>query len=258
MTERSKTGNSFPSTRWSVILDPSHNEETRMAALERLFKRYRLPIIKHIQAHANSCKYCSAATAGPEELGQQFISAKFLKREFLENVSPEKGRFRDFVRTCIDNFLNDYHRRVKSGIRNPGLPTISLEEENEQGGALKDKIIAPEKNPEQALDHLWALNILECALAELERECVARRKGELFSALKPCLDGSSTQESLKEIAQRFEMLDNALSVALHRLRKRYGELIAEEIRQTVGIKEDWREELKYLQDLLSRTADRHF
>jgi hypothetical protein len=46
------------------------------------------------------------------------------------------------------------------------------------------------------------------------------------------------------------MAEGAVHTAMNRLRKRLGELIGDEVRQTVGTQEDWRQELKYLVELL--------
>src|SRR5262249_696244 len=144
--------------------------------------RYHSPIVREIQTRAR----CSAAEA--EELTQQFIH-DWLRRDFLKNVDPEKGRFRTFIKRCIVNFLCDVYRR-KAAQPQP----VSLDQTDENG----ERTFEPSAEialPEAASDRLWARQILALAMDQLERECVAARRGALLSRLKPFLAGDPENDS---------------------------------------------------------------
>jgi hypothetical protein len=94
------------------------------------------------------------------------------------------------------------------------------------------------------------VTLLARALDRLGRE--QEGKGEQFAALKPWLTGDKQDASQAELAARLGLSEGALRVALHRLRKRFRELVKEEIAATVGQATHAREEMAYLLEVLSR------
>ena len=235
----------FDNTHWSTIIKAKEgDEQTRFAALERLLNRYRRPIILHIQ-HSQRCDETKA-----EDLAHEFIQ-HWIHKEILGHVSPEKGRFRTFLKDCIRNFLIDHHRKENAAKRKPGERMEWLDETED--GVPVHQPASDEISPDQEMDCAWARQILAEALAQLERECSGARRGSLFVALKPTLDGNPGSEAYASIAARLGMKEGAVKVAAHRLRQRLGELIQEEVKQTVGSHEDWQEELRYLVELIGKS-----
>lgn len=90
-------------TLWSVVLqaaDPSAGEAA--AARERLLLRYR----------GAAYRYLLGAVRDPDaanDLCQEF-AVRFLRGDF-RRANPERGRFRDYVKTALVNLVNDHHRR---------------------------------------------------------------------------------------------------------------------------------------------------
>jgi RNA polymerase sigma-70 factor (ECF subfamily) len=74
--------------------------------------------------------------------------------------------------------------------------------------------------------------------------------GERFAILKPFLQGGSA-DSYAETAVRAGLSEAALKSAIHRLRRRYAEIIREEIGQTVASPAEIEEEIRHLIKALS-------
>jgi RNA polymerase sigma factor (sigma-70 family) len=235
----------FGVTAWSTVLEARASEdEVRQSALERLFQRYRKPIVQEIQFRQR----CHEHTA--EDLAHDFI-AVCLHRDFLKNIDPQQGRFRSFIHKCLSNFLKDQHTRHFAKKRGGGAVPVSLDEQNDEG----DAVLEPPTDgplPDEILDRGWANQIVEEALERLEQECAAVRRATLFQALRSQLGRETPDSSLASVAARLAMNEGAVKVALHRLRQRLGELVADEIKQTVANQGEWREELRYLLDLIGR------
>lgn len=232
----------FGETNWSTVLTAkAADEDVRLAAMERLLTRYRRPILLEFQSRVR----CAEPEA--EELAQEFIFI-CLRRDFLKNVGPEKGRFRSFIKACIANFLRDRHRE-----RATQPEAVSLDETDDEGTRRFDPP-AESDHPETGLDDQWARQVVALALKQLEEECMAARRGALFAGLKPFLHGEPDGDGYAPLAARLGMNEGALRTATHRMRQRLGELIEEEIKQTVGNGQDWREELRYLLELLGRNS----
>lgn len=232
----------FPVTGWSTVLAAKQgNAAAGRAALERLLARYREPIVREMQLRLQ----CSAAEA--EDAAHDFIAA-LLRRDFLRNVQPDKGRFRTFVKTCLHRFLQDRHARARAAKRGGGRPHLPLD----PAGVREEVAELPDGQPapDTALDRAWAAHLLRLCLRQLEDECVAARRGTLFAALQPVLAREPGAQSHAALASRLGLSPGAVKTAASRLRQRLGAIIEEHVRDTVGSRDDWREELRYLIELL--------
>jgi RNA polymerase sigma-70 factor (ECF subfamily) len=107
-------------------------------------------------------------------------------------------------------------------------------------------------SPDLEFDREWAMTLLDRALDRLGREQAAAGNGEQFPALKPWLTGDRQEVSQADLAIRLGTSERALRVTLHRLRKRFRELVREEITGTVGDSTHVREEMHYLLEVLSQ------
>lgn len=105
---------------------------------------------------------------------------------------------------------------------------------------------ADNATPDQLFERQWALTLLETVLARLRADYEKEGKGDLFAALNPCLAGGPEAQPYAELGERLQMSEGAVKVAVHRLRKRYRELLRAEVAETMGAGEDVDEELRHL------------
>jgi len=92
---------------------------------------------------------------------------------------------------------------------------------------------ADPRTPESAFERQWALCLLEKVENRLREEYTDPRRVAWYEALHPLLTGTENvpQES---IANKLGATPAAVKVALHRLRRRFRELLRDEIAQTVA------------------------
>jgi DNA-directed RNA polymerase specialized sigma24 family protein len=105
--------------------------------------------------------------------------------------------------------------------------------------------------PDLEFDRKWALTVLDRALAALAAEHRAAGKADQFDALKPWLTGDTENLSQAEAARQLGLNENAVKVAIHRLRRRFRETIKAEIGQTLSDRSQVDEELGQLLAALS-------
>src|SRR5262249_51630421 len=86
-----------------------------------------------------------------------------------------------------------------------------------------------ELTPERLFDRRWATGLLDRALARLEAESSAAGKSDLMSRLLPALTGGRGEVPFAAITAELGMTEGAVKMAASRLRKRYGEILREEI-----------------------------
>lgn len=233
-------------TAWTTVITArSGSDEARLAALERLFTRYRRPICLEFQAR----KRCSPEDA--EESAQQFIH-DCLRRDFLRTVDPAKGRFRTFIQACVRNFLRDEHDKNLTEKRGGGAATLSLDETDPDGKRLHDPH-APVASLELTLDRHWAHQLVALTLERLEAECAAARRRAVFTTLQPFLQNDPPDGACPKAAAQLGLSEGAVRTAIWRLRQRFRELLEDEIRATTGAEADWREELRYFLDVLANS-----
>jgi DNA-directed RNA polymerase specialized sigma24 family protein len=235
----------FPATSWKTVIEARQSGSGADRAMERLLLRYYAPIerVIRIQRHG-----------GPDDardLAHEFI-ASCLKRDFLREVGPEKGRFRTFVNRCLVHFLRDQWSRATAQKRGSGVPAVSLQETDDDGRERVD-VSGSSRDPGFELDRAWAARVVGLAMEALERECQRARRASLFRELSGQISGREPASDSAGIAARLGSTKGAVDVALHRLRRRFGELVVEEVKASVGESADWREELRYLLELVSRS-----
>jgi hypothetical protein len=108
--------------------------------------------------------------------------------------------------------------------------------------------------PDTWFDRQWATTVVDGALAALGSEAESEGKTQQFSVLKPWLLGEVPSLSQADAALQLDLSEGAVKVAIHRLRKRFREVVKAQIAQTVEDPTQVREELRYLVDVLAQSS----
>jgi RNA polymerase sigma factor (sigma-70 family) len=231
----------FVTTQWTRVLQARGDSPEAKAALSDLCAAYYAPVFAFIRRNA------------PDEdsaldLTQEFF-ARLLAGQGFASVDPHRGRFRSFLLGAAKHFLANMHDRAHRLKRGAGQPLESIDAgtDTSPGLQLPDPK-AP--SPDREFDRKWALTLLDRALVALAQEQKAAGKADQFEALKPWLSGDRENISQAEAAARLGMNEGAVKVAIHRLRRRFREVIKNEIRQTVSDRAQVDEELHCLLEAL--------
>ncbi|MFO1488586.1 MAG: RNA polymerase sigma factor [Verrucomicrobiota bacterium] len=228
----------FATTHWSVVLSAgSHHDTTRARdALARLCQRYWYPLYAYVRRRGHSAH-------DAQDLTQAFFE-QLLRRQSLAAADPERGKFRSFLLTAMNHFLASEWKKAVAQKRGGGSQTLSLD----WAAAAErfDLEPATDVSPDRIFEKQWAVTLLAEVLDRLEREYRAEEKGGLFAAIKETLTGRRESQPYAELAEKLGMNESALKVAVHRLRRRYRELIRAEIANTLEETEDVDTELQHL------------
>jgi DNA-directed RNA polymerase specialized sigma24 family protein len=141
-----------------------------------------------------------------------------------------------------------WRRRDLTIKRGEGRALVPLEEllARERAGAEPSDSLTADRIYERR----WALTLLEEVLVRLENEYKRVANAELFECLKEFLSDEPGRRSQSEIALQLGMTENAVKQAFHRLRRRYRELLRDEIAQTVAVPGDVEDELRHFISVL--------
>lgn len=231
----------FSTTLWSVVLSAREAKSPDAhEALDQLCRHYWFPIYAFLRRHGH-------APADAEDLAQGFF-ASLLRHESLASVDPSRGRFRSFLLAALRKFLSDERDRAQALKRGGGRVLLSLDADTAEAHYARQ--VADRETPEACFERQWAAAGLRRAQEKLRQECEAAGKGALYAALGPQTLGEQP-ESYADIAARLGLSENAVRVAAFRLRRRYQELVRNEVRQTVARPEDVDDEIRYLLRVLS-------
>jgi DNA-directed RNA polymerase specialized sigma24 family protein len=228
----------FPSTQWSMVLHAGAGSESlARTALESLCRQYWYPLYTFVRRQGRSHHEA-------EDCTQEFL-ARLLASEAVARAKPERGRFRTFLLASLRNFLVNEWQRGQAVKRGGGLAPLPLEFDT-AGDRFAREPVDPGLTPEQAFDRNYALDLIVRTLAALRDEYEQSDRGALFGALRPLLWGNSSPEKSADQAARLGISAHAFTMALQRLRRRLGERLRTEVRQTVDGEAEVETELRHL------------
>lgn len=227
----------FQDTHWSVVLAAGVDSSPQaQQALEILCRAYWGPLYTYVRR-------CGESPEDAEDLTQAFF-ARVLEKNYLRAAAPERGRFRWFLLASLKHFLANEWDRARAAKRGGGRRGLSLDQLSpNQLNALES---ADCLSPEKAYDRSWALVLLEQARTRLRAEFDSAGRLERFELLEQFLPGADAVSSYAEIARRLGMAEGTIKSDVSRLRRRYGEMVREEVALTLGRQMDLDDELRHL------------
>jgi DNA-directed RNA polymerase specialized sigma24 family protein len=134
------------------------------------------------------------------------------------------------------------HARNTAGKRGGGVDPLSLEFEQAEGRLRLEASTG--ETPERTFDRMWALTLLDRVMDRLGNDH--------FEALKPFLTGEEPQLSYSETAGSLGISEGAVKVAVHRLRRKFRDIVRDEIAQTVSSPNEVEDELRHLWSAVGR------
>ena len=233
----------FATTRWTVVLAAGDRQDsrsqaalTRQAALSRLCETYWYPLYAYVRRRVNSADEA-------RDLTQEFFT-RFLEQDFAATADPARGRFRAYLLTCCRHFLSKERDRARARKRGGGQPPLSLDfaaGESRYAAGPADTLTA-----DQLYERQWAIDLLNLVMQQLETEMHEAGRQDRFQHLKGLLAGSPEQAAYAQAAGLLGTTEAAARMAVHRMRKRYRELLRQEIAETVEHISDVEDEVRRL------------
>jgi RNA polymerase sigma-70 factor (ECF subfamily) len=232
----------FATTHWSVVLAAADQETSEAAAaLERLCQTYWYPLYAYV-------RHCGHSLEDSQDLTQEFF-CRLLRKNYLAHLDPRKGKFRSFLLAAINHFLANEWDRARTLKRGGQVTFLSLDEVQVEQRYQGEQLAG--RSPEEIYERTWAIALLDKVLGRLREETAASGQSTRFEHLKGALMGERPSFSYAELALKLGTTEPALKMAVQRLRRRYAELLREEIAHTVRGPEEVEDELRHLRAVLS-------
>ncbi len=204
-------------------------------ALEQLCQVYWYPLYAFLRGKNHSHE-------AAEDLTQGFL-VHLLERQRLQVADRQRGKFRTFLLSALDNFAINQWRKETAEKRGGKATVSSLDFETANARFQCEPV--DNRTPEHLFDRAWAMTVLETTMQQLAADYEASGKSDLFEALRPQLTDPQSLATA-ELAQTLSMSEGAVRVAAHRLRQRYRTRLREYVAQTVARPDQVDEELSAL------------
>ena len=165
-------GQMFPTTQWSLVAR-AHGEDTVTSkqALDALIHLYRPALLKYL------CFVAQLELHQAEDMLQGFLEQKILRQQLIAHADHRRGRFRTYLKTVLQHYVNSEFRKIKAQKR-------AADYAQPVSDADMDRL--SQANPSQQPNHFeieWARTLLQEAIERFRQECIAMDRHDLWKIL---------------------------------------------------------------------------
>lgn len=232
----------FATTRWSLVAAAGKsNQSSKQDALSELCARYWPPLYAFLRQQGYD-------RHDARDMTQAFI-LDLLDRNPWAVADQQRGRFRTFLLSCLKNFLSHEQEKKQARKRGGSKLTFSMYQvEGEQAY----QAVAREQSPDILFEKAWLNIILKRVMKRFLEPDKKTEDNQLIIQLLPSILG--TKPDYDALARTLQKTPAALRQMVSRLRKKYQQLLLEEIGDTVTEPVQIEAEIQYLFNLASRKS----
>lgn len=159
----------FPATEWTLVARAGESGHPRRPALAELVRRYQEPLRSHL--------ICIRRIDPNEaaDLLQGFLTSQVVERGLIRRAERSKGRFRTFILMALDRFVKNRFREARAAKRAPDR-AATLDEHAD--------FAHPGAAPADSFDAAWARQVLNDAIARMQRDCAMTGRPDLWGVFE--------------------------------------------------------------------------
>ncbi len=229
-------------TRWSLIArarSGADGDIEAAKAMAELSERYRPVILAAVRRSG-------VPLDDSEDVCQDFLGQIFLVRA-IPLADPAKGRFRTYVLHLLRNSIVDWQRKNSAQKRGQGK-VISMDFQDEAIQHQFTDFTLPALELDFEMD--FARQLHHQALQQLRSTYTGRGQGEMFDLLTPYILSKQDEGTYATLATATGKSNSTMRQVLSRLRQRYGQLLREQVLETLTDERDLDDELRHVVKLL--------
>ena len=209
--------------------------------MEKLCRSYWPPLYAYVRRRGFD-------EQAAQDLTQGFF-ARLLEKNYLAQAERDQGRFRSFLLASLKHFLSDEWDKARAQKRGGGQTPVSLDDPAREDRPHLEP--ADVMDAEKIFERQWALTLLEQARSRLADEYAQAGQSPLYARLRAVEAGDPDAPSYAQTAAELGLSENAVKSQAFRMRKRYRELVREQVAQTVGHPAEIDGEIRHLIAVIS-------
>jgi len=211
----------FHTTHWSVVLTAKGDDTAAREALSTLCETYYQPVLRYIERSTGMDSAQRYGGRDARDLTHDFFTQLLEGEMFSQLQKRERKLFRSYLLGAVRHFLSVVRNREQADKRGGEAVFVSLQLQTSEPAA-------PESD-DALFDRDWAQATIDRAMQQLE----AVHDNTPAQALLPWLSKTLTATDRVTLSQTLNMNDTAIKVLVHRLRKKFRELVKSIIAETV-------------------------
>jgi RNA polymerase sigma factor (sigma-70 family) len=231
----------FPVTHRSAVLRArSTDAGERRAAFEALVRSYWKPVYKYLRLRWR------LDVEDAEDTTQGFFARSFDKGDFAR-WEPARGRFRTFLRACLDAYAANARRDARRLKRGGGVQIVPLEFATAEGELREHPIAAEGADPDALFQAEWVRSLFTQAVEALQAHCAAADKSiqfELFEKYDLGTAESPQRLTYADLAAQTGLPVTQVTNHLAAARREFRRLVLELLRDVCTTEEEFRAEAR--------------
>jgi RNA polymerase sigma factor (sigma-70 family) len=224
-----------------VLGAASPDAETRQRAFSSLVEAYWKPVYKYVRLKWQ---------AGPDEaedLTQGFFARAF-EKDFFRAYTPEKARFRTFLRTCLDGFIANERKAASRLKRGGSVQMVALDFQTAEGELLQHDVAVP-ADMEEYFEREWARSVLALSVDRLRSQYSAAGREKYFLVFERYdLDAAASGDRVTyaELAHELGVSASDVTNYLAAARRQFRAIVLERLRELTATDDEFKDEAKRL------------
>ena len=229
----------FPATRRSVLERlRTGDAELRRLAFGDLAEGYWRPSYHYLRLQWH------LAPDAAEDAVQAFFTTAF-EKHYLERYDPARAKFRTFLRTCLDRFVQNAQQAERAEKRGGGLERLSLDCPGAERD-LAEIASADLRDLDRFFRDEMVRALFSRAVDTLRRECLDAGKAIVFRVFERHDLAPTPEVSYASLASELGLTVSQVTNHLHAARHRFKEIALGHLRILCGTGEEFRAEAREL------------
>ncbi len=203
-------------------------------------RAYWNPVYKRVRL-----RFCRNADEAADLTQSFFVRA--YEKEFFAPWDPGKGRFRTFLKVCLDGFVSNETRAASALKRGGDFVFTPLEFERAEGEIAEIPLPARE-DTERLFEADWARSVFEMAVERLGEDLRARGRADALELFEryDLAEGGASEAGYRELGAALGMSETAVTNALALARREFRRIVLEIVRDLTATDEEFRQEMRAL------------